>query len=290
MDESPNATTIDFRIVVDDRDVDALVAQADQWGATGFWHDETILHVYFPADRVDDALSEQMAALLKRYQITHPIVTEVVEAINWNAAWESSYDPVTSGRFWIHASWHNPDDSPPDLEPLCIDPKMSFGTGHHETTHLVLTLMEDLSLSGRRVLDVGTGTGVLAIAAIRQGANMAVGMDVDEWSTENARENAERNGVAEACQFEHGTIDVIERAPYDLILANINKQALLDYWSAFGAYATSGTILVISGILNHDEPDITAEAVANGFTVSRKVTKGDWKAMQFTYQPEHHDD
>lgn len=289
MRESTHTTTIDVQIVVDDRDVDALVAQADQWGASGFWHDETILHVYFPADRVNDALLDQMATLLKRYQINHPIVTEVVEAINWNAAWESSYDPVSSGRFWIHASWHNPEDCPPDLDPLCIDPKMSFGTGHHETTHLVLTLMEDLPLSERCVLDVGTGTGVLAIAAIRHGARRAVGMDVDVWSTENARENAERNGVAGACRFEHGTIDVIEPEPYDVIVANINKQALLDYWSAFRAYATAGTSLLISGILNDDEPDIVEEAIANGFIVARSVTKGDWKAMHFTYQPEHYD-
>jgi ribosomal protein L11 methyltransferase len=185
-----------------------------------------------------------------------------IEAENWNAAWEAAFPPVSvSPRTRIRAPFHAPD---PGVEvELVIEPKMSFGTGHHDTTRLVLRMLEDEPLEGRSVLDLGTGTGVLAIYAHRRGAAPVRALDHHPFSVENARENAERNDAA-AVAVE--AADLLDPAgawrgdPVDLVLANINRHVLEALMPGFPSLLHPGGTLILSGILAADGPALREAA------------------------------
>ena len=195
---------------------------------------------------------------------------------NWNATWEAGITPVSVGRFCIHPPWHSPEDG---LIPLCIEPKMSFGTAHHETTRLILSILADLVSPGQSVLDAGTGTGVLALAARKLGAGRIMGFDIDPWSQENAVENLERNGETDI-EILAGGIECLEgRAPFDVVIANINRTVLLGMLPDLVDACAAGGAMILSGVLSPDETVMRAALKDVGCTCERVIVEGEWIAL-----------
>lgn len=209
-----------------------------------------------------------------------PAQTTVIEQQNWNEDWEKSFTPVTvSGFCTIRATFHKPDTSV--LHDIIITPKMSFGTGHHATTQLMLQQMSTCDFEGKSVFDFGTGTGVLAILAEKLGAKEIVAVDNDEWSYENTLENIGYNNSKHIKVF-RGSIEKAGLRKYDIVLANINRHILLEYMDEMKALLSSTGIIYMSGILDEDEQLITTEAAKSGFTFVSKVQQEKWICLCFS--------
>jgi ribosomal protein L11 methyltransferase len=205
----------------------------------------------------------------------------VVEPQNWNAVWESSFELViVPGFCTVRAAFHamNP-ETPHDI---VITPKMSFGTGHHATTRLMIQAMRELAFPGQRVLDFGTGTGILAILAAQLGASMVLAIDNDEWSVDNARENIAANKT-DTVQIRQGSLEAVPATEqFDIILANINRHILLSHMPDMYGLLRTGGKLLLSGIFAVDEYAITEKAILSGFKKHSIMQEGDWIAMLFT--------
>jgi len=204
---------------------------------------------------------------------------EAIETRNWNAVWEASYQPIQVGEQCVVRAPFHPEPDPPVPFDLVIAPKMSFGTGHHQTTWLMLSFLLDLELEGLSVLDMGSGTGVLAILAACKGAGPVTAIDIDPWCYENCLENAERNG--------HPEIEVLEGdasaigGRFDLILANINKNVLLADLPVYAAALNPGGKLLLSGFYRADLSDLQEAAGALGLRPGGEREKEQWMAALF---------
>lgn len=204
---------------------------------------------------------------------------EIVEQQNWNALWESSFEPVVVPGFCtVRASFHPADESVP--YEVVITPKMSFGTGHHATTRLMLEAMRELDFKGKRVFDFGTGTGILAILAAKLGAVEVLGIDNDSWSIENAEENTAANNV-NGLELKLGSLEEAGTQPFDIILANINRHILLQYMEPMNGLLRAGGTLLLSGVLLDDEEVIRESALKAGLNAVSRANEGDWICMRF---------
>ena len=236
-----------------------------------------MLHAYVPGTLWSQSLEADVARVLSHHGAELPVPPVTVEQRNWNEAWEEKVMPVTVGEFRIRASWHRAGDSN-TLKEIVIDPKMSFGTGHHETTRLVLRLLADVMEPGVSVLDAGSGTGVLAIGAALLGASSVLAFDTDRWSVENGTENIRRNGVEGVVTYRPGGIETARPGAYDVILANINRTTLCEMMGAFAEMLSRDGRVVLSGVLRSDVvPMISAIEVA-GCYVELEMTEGEWWA------------
>ncbi len=225
---------------------------------------------------IDKALKD----LQSRYQFD--IHREVVKNQNWNALWESNFHPIHIGNFCcVRAPFHPPDTSV--RYEILIEPKMAFGTGHHETTYMMIQLMENLKYKEKIVLDYGCGTGILGILSSLMGALSVDAVDIDEWAVENSLENAERNNCTNL-HIEKGTIDLVAGRSYDIILANINRNVILQTLSIMASLLKTGGQLLISGFLNSDRTQIVGEAEKTGLQITNMLTKGEWCAMILAHQ------
>jgi ribosomal protein L11 methyltransferase len=250
-----------------------LIAILDEAGFTAFEETHDALLAFIPQTARDSIRVEEI--------LPEPVPWEesVIEPQNWNAVWEGSFEPVTVPGFCtVRAAFHeaNP-DTPHDI---VITPKMSFGTGHHATTRLMMQGMRDLDFAGTRVLDFGTGTGILAILAEQLGAFEVLAIDNDEWSVENALENVAAN-AAGAVKILSGSLEAAGAAPFGCILANINRHILLHYMPQMRTLLRPGGQLMLSGILSADEAIITASALDAGFVKVLSLNEGDWIALRF---------
>ncbi len=204
-----------------------------------------------------------------------------VEEQNWNAEWESTIKPlVIDDYFCIYPSWSKPEKSyPVSIE---IDPKMSFGTGYHETTRLMLQSLKSLDLKGKTILDCGTGTGVLAIAAIILKAESCFAFDIDEWSFENSVENAEKNSVSEKIEFVLGGYEVIPAdKKYEIILANVNKNIHSEFGDYYSTHIQKNGLLILSGLLKYDENQMLELFQKKGFVHQFTNSENEWICMGF---------
>lgn len=199
---------------------------------------------------------------------------------NWNALWEADYHPIQVGdRCVVRAHFHP--EAPDGVEfDLVISPKMSFGTGHHQTTWLMLNYLLDMDLDGKSLLDMGSGTGVLAILAARRGARPVLAVDIDPWSAENCRENAARNGVSEI-EAVLGDAEAIRGREFDCILANINKNILLEDLPRYTASLRGGGELLLSGFYRADLEDIRHAASRHGLEIRDLRERENWVAARF---------
>lgn len=218
-------------------------------------------------------------AIAEQYQLDYN-VSEVAQQ-NWNAVWESSFEPIVIDDFcYIRADFHEKPTTTFEHE-IIITPKMSFGTGHHATTQQVMRMMRNIDFSGKSVFDFGTGTGILAILAAQLGAATVFANDVDEWCVENTIENCERNDIGNVTV----TLDSIEvlpkQATYDVILANINRHILLAYMHDMYTLTNNGGTLILSGILIEDIEMVNQAAVSAGFTQTNISDLNNWVAIQY---------
>ncbi len=202
---------------------------------------------------------------------------DFIPAQNWNAVWEADYPVVTiEKRCIVRAPFHKTDDTY-ELD-LLINPQMSFGTGHHATTRLMLTFILDEILAGKTLLDMGTGTGVLAIAAVKLGAAKAIGIDIDAWACRNALENAALNHVD--IHVEKGDATLLGKEPFDYILANINKNILLADIQTYAHCLNKSGTLFMSGFFDADVFDIVAAADGCGLAHVSTQTEDHWAALK----------
>lgn len=204
-----------------------------------------------------------------------------MEDKNWNEVWESNFEPIeVESRCLIRAPFHPENDS--FQYQVEIMPKMSFGTGHHATTYLMIAEIMDNDFSGLRGLDMGSGTGVLAILAVKTGAAHMDAIDIDEWAYDNSTENICTNGVEGKVTPYIGDASLLEDKTYDFILANINRNILLADMGAYVKSLAYGGTLIVSGILEADIPVITEKAASLGLkTLSRRL-RGGWAAVRFS--------
>lgn len=206
---------------------------------------------------------------------------EDIEAENWNAVWESDFEEVeVRGEVLIRAPFHKERADYQGLE-VIIQPKMSFGTGHHCTTQLMIEALLDSDIEGRRVLDMGSGTGVLAIVAAKLGAAGVLAVEIDDMAEESVRENIGLNGVVDRVESVCGDAKAIEGRAFDVVLANINRNILLADMEAYDKSLSAGGKLVLSGFLAEDVDILVKKASSLGYNLSRHRTNDVWQALEF---------
>ena len=268
--------------VADDGTREPLLADLADLGFDAFEEADDVLVAYAPAPRWDGPTQEAVGALMRQRGLDVDALTEeIVPDQDWNAAWEASLQPIEAGPFVVAPSWT---EIPPDLAAatvLRIDPKMAFGTGYHETTRLCLHLLAECAPEGGRVLDLGTGTGVLAIAALRLGAASAIGVDVDPWSVDNGRDNAALNGVGDALEVREGSLEVVSETGFDLVIANIIRSILEPMLPGLVAKATPEAPVVLSGLLATEREHVLGVMADLGYRAEAEVAENEWWGARF---------
>ena len=245
---------------------------------------------YIPGEEWSRALDREIQEFLALYPEASFLGFEEIEERDWNAEWEASITPqrITEALV-ITPSWKLQEARALTSKYLItIDPKMSFGTGHHETTRLCLTAIETLDIGGQQVLDIGTGSGILAIYALERGARHAVGIDTDHWSIENVRENRTLNGLSEhELEIRQGTLGSSVRPEeyFDLVLANIHRNVLLDIAGDIRAHCSDGCSIILSGLLIYDMDEVRSAYEADGFTFVRDFQENEWSCLMFEFSP-----
>ena len=211
-------------------------------------------------------------SLLNNPEIDIQYTFEKMPNINWNEEWEKNFEPIfVADKVLIRAEFHEPN---PNLHEIIIQPKMSFGTGHHPTTHLMIQQMLDMDFSGKKVLDMGCGTSVLAIFAKQKGAEKVVAIDIDEWSVENSKENSVRNDVE--LEISQGTAENLGTENFDIILANINRNILISDIPTYVSVLNNGGQLLLSGLCFFDVDDILEVCNENNLTLKNKQQREEW--------------
>lgn len=256
-----------------------LLAELSEIGFDSFLDTEEGFKGYAEEKKFrEDALKE----LMRRYAVAAEVQYEVtkIERRNWNEEWEKSYAPIIiDNRCVVKASFHNIEQSFP-VE-IIINPKMSFGTGHHETTYLMLSQQLELDHNQKDVLDVGCGTGILSIMASKLGASSINGCDIDEWSVENSKENIALN----ACDNIHialgsvGTVKFVKQ--YDIIIANINHNVLLQEIPVYAGLLKEDGHVLVSGFYKNDVPDIQQIGKKNKLLKVNEKLKNNWASVLF---------
>ena len=257
---------------------DILTAELSELPFDSFVAEKGMLKAYIPQDALVDCKAEA-DQILEQYNITDCRYVQI-ETQNWNALWESNFEPVdVDGRVLIRAPFHTPN---PEAEfEIVIMPKMSFGTGHHATTKMMVQLILDTDLTGKSGLDMGSGTGVLAIAACKRGAVAVDAVDIDDFAYENCIENLATNGVSERVVPMLGDVRAIEGRHYDFILANINRNILLGDMDAYLRTLNVGGELFISGFLDADVEAMCRAIEAKGMRLHHTKHIGGWAALSF---------
>ena len=239
------------------------------------------LKAYVSADHFDeDWLKEQLEEVRDFCQATY--LSEAMPDKNWNEEWEKQHKPVlveaeNGKRVWVRAPFHeHRTDVDYELE---IEPKMSFGTAHHQTTYMMLSYLTELDVEGKRVLDMGCGTAVLAILAKKRGASYVEGVDIDEWAYNNALENAERNNTEITIRI--GDASMLQ-GQFDLVIANINRNILLNDMEAYSKVLVKGGTLLLSGFYESDEPVLQKKAESLALKLVQQNVRQGWTALRLT--------
>ena len=258
-----------------------LYALMSQIGFEGFVEGEDDIQAYIHEDQYDSEVLNQLIDQLSDVNIKVQYRFHRTEDQNWNEEWEKKFDPVViDERVLIRAPFH---DSSHDLEcTLIIEPKMSFGTGHHHTTKLMIKEMGNHKLEGKSILDMGCGTGVLGIYACKNGADRVLGVDIDQWAYENALENIKRNRVI-CMDVRLGDVGVIHQEKFHMILANITRNTLVRDMPAYKEHLLEKGLLIISGILAEDVQYILNEAYRCGLNHLSTGEESNWISLTFIH-------
>ncbi|MNJ90795.1 Ribosomal protein L11 methyltransferase [compost metagenome] len=258
---------------------DILVAELAELGFESFVETDQGVQAYAPVQIGDVSSILKETCIYDNPEVKAEWTLKEIPHQNWNAVWEESFDPVlVDSRLAIIAPFHDAGDFP-DRELIVIQPQMSFGTGHHQTTYLMSQFVLDLHLLPERVLDMGTGTGVLAILAEKKGASDILAVDIESWSVENTLENAERNGCSRIRGL-LGDIDSIKEKDFGVILANINKNVLKRHMPDYAKLCSDNGLLFLSGFFTSDVPELEIAARNEGFELIETRNKETWASMK----------
>jgi ribosomal protein L11 methyltransferase len=261
---------------------DIVVAELAEVGFDSFVETPQGVNAYVPADVFDEL---QVQEIVRKYAALTPVTYtfSTLPRQNWNEEWEKNYQPIIIGnQCVVRASFHQlPEKFPYEI---VINPKMSFGTGHHETTALMLEMQLGVDHAGKRVLDAGCGTGILAIMACKRGAVHVDAYDIDAWAVENARENGQLNGCPDI-GIQQGTIEEVRLSgPYGVILANINRNVLLREISRYAGELATGGLLLLSGFYEQDVAELNKIAAESNLSQTAQHIKQHWAALCFQKQ------
>lgn len=226
----------------------------------------------FDRNHVEDILQKYSKQTTLAFSYSH------VKQRNWNEDWERSYEPIiVDDRCLIRADFHKIDKRYP--YELIITPKMSFGTGHHQTTYLMIKNQMDIDHRQKRVMDAGCGTAILSVMACKLGASIVEAFDIDEWSVSNSEENIEVNQCSNINHQLGKLADLKFDEPFDIILANINKNVLLDEMNLYAQHLKPSGLLLLSGFYDYDIEDLLAVANVYGLSESKRDIREEWAAL-----------
>ena len=254
-----------------------LIAELGEKAFESFIETETGISAFVQKDLwTEDILDDIYILSSDEFTITHQM--EEIDQVNWNEEWEKNFEAIdVDGKCHVRAPFHPKTNAEFDI---VIEPKMSFGTGHHETTHMMIQHLLETDVQGMKTLDMGCGTAILAILAEMKGAKPIDAIDIDNWCYLNSIENAERNNCTEITVYE-GDAGLLKDKKYDLIIANINRNILLNDMQAYvDCLNPNGTIL-FSGFYNEDIPFIDASCVEKGLTFVKKFERNNWVSLKY---------
>jgi len=269
---------IDFNIYPPEGGRDILLAILSEQQFESFLETKTGLRTYIKqADWNHVDVQQSLSLMPSAFVVSHQI--NEIPIKNWNAHWESSFHPIVVGDYTIRTSFHPPKTTAYEL---IIEPKMSFGTGHHETTQLIITQALEIDMEGKKVLDMGCGTGILGILAADLGAKSVLAIDIEPWCVDNTLENVERNRCNVIVKAVRGDIDMVVEK-YDLIFANINLNTLIRHIPHYAKRLQSQGVLLLSGFYQTDLLTITQVCKANGLTFQSNTQLNDWVCAKYVY-------
>lgn len=261
---------------------DVLSAQLGEIGFESFVQTETGLEAYIP---LPDLSLEKVDQLITAFPLDAEITYScfLMEDKNWNEEWEKNYfQPIViDDILCIHSSFHKIEKK--YKYQIVIDPKMSFGTGHHQTTELMIRELLKMDLHNTSLLDMGCGTAILAILAAMKGAHPITAIDIDEWAYRNAKENIKLNNI-DTIRLLQGGAELLENGHYDVILANINRNILLRDMHLYTRVLNKGGVLIMSGFYREDIPAIRDAAEKLGLTFSYFSELAPWVSVFFCFQ------
>jgi len=263
-----------------DRWNDILIAYLAELDYESFQEESPAIKAYVQESSYNgEALQTLFNELQSEQDVIQSFEVKLIPQQNWNAQWESQFEPVFIGdEIRVVAPFHQLD--PFSGIEILIEPKMSFGTGHHQTTHLMCASMMNMDFQSKRVLDMGSGTGVLAILAEKRGATDIVAIDIEEWSAENCADNAAKNGC-QNIQSIHGGMEVIPNEPFDFVLANINKNVLTAQMSTYVDRMKDGAYLFLSGFFVSDTDELKIWASGLKLQFQAQHEREGWAVLLF---------
>jgi ribosomal protein L11 methyltransferase len=256
-----------------------LIGELAELGFESFTEENDKLQAYIP---LEDYSKKKIQSFLSEYSKKDLNLTfeeKLIPGQNWNEAWESDFEPVRiENKLLIRAPFHEKEEGFEEM--IEIQPQMSFGTGHHQTTYLLSKVLFDLDLTDKSILDVGTGTGILGILASKKGAKSIIGTDIESGACENALENIERNNILNFSIL-RGDLDVVPNEKYDVIIANINKNVLKKHLKGYADRSKDGTKLLLSGFFETDVPELIEFAENFNFKHDKTHLNESWAVIQF---------
>jgi len=257
--------------------VDILIAELAEVGFESFVEQDDGLEAYIQKSDWHPAILQDIQILNTGTFNIH-YTSQDIPQTNWNETWEKNFKPiVVDNTCAVRAPFHEPFNTKYDI---VIEPKMSFGTGHHETTHMMIQHILNNDFKNKSVLDMGCGTAVLAILAELSGAKPIDAIDIDNWCYQNSLENIERNNCKHVAVLE-GDASLLKNKHYDIILANINRNILLRDLKTYATCLNKGGILILSGFYTDDIPAIQAECDLNMLKFEEKLERNNWVSLKF---------
>jgi len=269
-----------FTVLPKEPATEILIAEMGYAGFESFVENENGVTAYIQKIEYHDRILDDIY-IFKNEEFQISYTKEEIAQVNWNSEWEKNFQPIqVDNLVSIRAPFHQD----PKLEyDIIIEPKMSFGTGHHETTHMMVQHLLNLDLKDKKVLDMGCGTGILAIFAEMNGAQPIDAIDIDKWCYENSIENCERNKCVHISVFE-GDASLLINKKYDLIIANINRNILLSDIRIYANCLNENGILLLSGFYQDDIPIIDAEASKYKLKLDNIIERNNWVALKYFLQ------
>jgi len=266
-----------FKVEPKDLGSEILVAELGELPFESFIESDFGVFAYIQKQFWNETILDDLHILSSpEFVVSYTI--EEIEQVNWNEEWEKNFEAIeVDGICHVRAPFHPKTDAKFDI---LIEPKMSFGTGHHETTHMMIQHLLETDVAGKKTLDMGCGTAILAILAEMKGAKPIDAIDIDNWCYLNSIENVERNNCSQITVYE-GDAALLEGKKYDVIIANINRNILLNDMQSYVDCLNKTGILLLSGFYNEDIPFIDASCTEKGLTYVKKFERNNWVSLKY---------
>jgi len=266
-----------FKVSQKEPATEILIAELGEVGFESFVENEEGVEAFIQKTDWNEHILEDIYVLnSNEFQISYEM--QEIEQTNWNIEWEKNFNPIqVDDMVSIRAPFH---ENPNLKYDIVIEPKMSFGTGHHETTHMMVQHLLELDVTGKKVLDMGCGTGILAIFAKMKGAQPIDAIDNDNWCYQNSLENVERNNCKHIAVYE-GDASLLKNKKYDVIIANINRNILLNDMDVYASCLNEKGVILLSGFYKEDIPIIDAEVSKYGLKLGKQIERNSWVALKY---------